>query len=68
MEVWYLILSLLLILGGYFALVHPEDMISVTDQWRYRDAEPTPAYVLATRFGGALGIASGLFFLITLFF
>ena len=41
---------------GYLSIRHPEDAIYLANFWRFRDFEPSDAYIRWTRVGGVFYI------------
>lgn len=60
MIVWFIILELLLIGLGLFALLRPTDMWRVEHFLSVRGGEPTDLYLFMTRIGGGAALAAAV--------
>ena len=57
----YILLSILLILGGLLMLFFPDLVYDLSESWKSnRSAEPSDFYRLSTRFGGVMFILVGI--------
>ena len=57
----YILLSILLILGGLLMLFFPDLVYDLSESWKSnRSAEPSDFYRFSTRFGGVMFILVGI--------
>ena len=57
----YILLSILLILGGLLMLLFPDLVYDLSESWKSnRSAEPSDFYRFSTRFGGVMFILVGI--------
>ena len=57
----YILLSILLILGGLLMLFFPDLVYDLSESWKSnRSAEPSRLYLISTRFGGVMFILVGI--------
>ena len=57
----YILLSILLILGGLLMLFFPDFVYDLSESWKSnRSAEPSDFYRFSTRFGGVMFILVGI--------
>ena len=57
----YILLSILLILGGLLMLFFPDLVYDLSELWKSnRSAEPSRLYLISTRFGGVMFILVGI--------
>ena len=64
----YILLSILLILGGLLMLFFPDLVYDLSESWKSnRSAEPSDFYRFSTRFGGVMFILVGIGGLLVMF-
>ena len=57
----YILLSILLILGGLLMLFFPDLVYDLSESWKSnRSAEPSRLYLISTRFGGVMFLLVGI--------
>ena len=64
-----IILSLfgvLLVVSGLLSVLAPRAMWYLKEGWKFKNAEPSPAYLALTRLAGLLGLVVGIVILIFL--
>lgn len=66
-RVIYWILALLMGGYGYLCIRDPEDAIYLANFWRFRDFEPSDAYIRWTRIGGVFCIIVAIILIVMSF-
>lgn len=56
----YVILSVVVAVVGMIMLVNPQGFYEVTQSWKSSGGEPSDAYLLYTRVGGAVFLVVGI--------